>query len=178
MTSVEIGKIIKDKRKQMRLTQSQVVEGEITRNMLSQIESGAALPSFKTLQFLAGRLGLTVAVLEEGDLRLTNNSSHDYIAAKNAFNDGSFTAVLGINADIPENDPLYDEFMILKTRAAIEIAEAAYIRRDLNLCIEYAGKAISFAAVGMFSSKDYAAQAENLISLAEKAQGKTTAKKA
>jgi transcriptional regulator with XRE-family HTH domain len=179
MTSAEIGKIIKERRREMRMTQSQVVEGEITRNMLSQIESGAALPSFKTLQFLCERLGLSVAVLDSADVNAHADSFKNYIDAKSAFNSGSFTAALGIAESAEEGDVLYDEFALLKARCAIEIAESAYIRRDLAMCREYAAKAKEYAeSAGIYAQNDYAEQAQKLSDLASRAADKKTAKKA
>ena len=50
MSSNELGRRIKEARLAKKLTQAEVVGDFITRNMLSQIESGSALPSVKTLQ--------------------------------------------------------------------------------------------------------------------------------
>jgi transcriptional regulator with XRE-family HTH domain len=172
MTSHEIGKAIKAKRKSLRLTQSQVVGDEITRNMLSQIESGAAQPSFKTLTFLTERLGLSFSVVDPSEKAAVEESFLGYVAAKSSFHDGAFSAVLGIAENTSISDPLYDEFMVLKARAAIELAESSYIRRDFDACIDYAAQAKIFAESGLFANKDYASQAENLIKIAKTAAGK------
>ena len=47
-----LGKRIKEARLSKKMTQSEVVGDFITRNMLSQIESGSATPSLKTLEYL------------------------------------------------------------------------------------------------------------------------------
>lgn len=52
MTPEERGRRIKEARISKKMTQSEVVGTFITRNMLSQIESGAAAPSLKTLEYL------------------------------------------------------------------------------------------------------------------------------
>ena len=52
MDSVTLGKKIKEARLKKKLTQNEVVGDFITRNMLSQIESGTANPSVKTLEYL------------------------------------------------------------------------------------------------------------------------------
>lgn len=50
------------------LSQRQLCDGIVTRNMLSQIENGSANPSLPTLQALAQRLGQSVQYfLEEND---------------------------------------------------------------------------------------------------------------
>lgn len=53
-----LGEKIKEARIEHRMTQKDVVGDYITRNMLSKIENGSATPSIKTLEYLAGRLGL------------------------------------------------------------------------------------------------------------------------
>jgi len=53
---MELGEKILRARQEMGLSQRQLCGGEITRNMLSQIEHGTAHPSMKTLRYLADRL--------------------------------------------------------------------------------------------------------------------------
>lgn len=53
-----LGEKIKEARIEHHMTQKDVVGDYITRNMLSKIENGSATPSIKTLEYLAGRLGL------------------------------------------------------------------------------------------------------------------------
>lgn len=54
----DIGRRIREARVLAGLTQEELAGGEITRNMLSRIENGAALPSLPTLCALADRLGI------------------------------------------------------------------------------------------------------------------------
>ena len=61
MDKKNIGKKIKERRLSLGLTQKAVSEGCVTRNMLSLIESGAALPSLETIECIAERLGAPVA---------------------------------------------------------------------------------------------------------------------
>ncbi len=60
---MNIGEKIKNLRTAKLMTQKELAGDEITRNMLSQIESGSALPSLKTLIYLAGRLSVPVGYL-------------------------------------------------------------------------------------------------------------------
>ena len=66
MTPAERGRIIKEARIAKKMTQSEVVGSFITRNMLSQIESGNATPSVKTLEYLAQTLDIPVSELMPG----------------------------------------------------------------------------------------------------------------
>ena len=63
----KIGERIKALRIKKSMTQSQLTGGEITRNMLSRIENGMALPSLPTLCLLAERLEVPAGALL-GDL--------------------------------------------------------------------------------------------------------------
>ncbi len=58
-----LGEKIKKIRTDKMMTQSQLAGDEISRNMLSRIESGYALPSLPTLEYLARRLGVPAGYL-------------------------------------------------------------------------------------------------------------------
>lgn len=62
-----LGEKIKALRKRKAMTQSSLSEGIVTRNMLSQIESGKASPSLDTLKLLSERLGISVSYLVSDD---------------------------------------------------------------------------------------------------------------
>ena len=63
MLASGLGKKLKEARLAKKMTQAEVVGNFITRNMLSQIESGAAMPSVKTLSYLAGVLDIPLSEL-------------------------------------------------------------------------------------------------------------------
>ncbi len=60
---MNIGEKIKKLRTEKLMTQSELAGTEITRNMLSRIENGAALPSLGTIQYIAKRLNVSVGYL-------------------------------------------------------------------------------------------------------------------
>ena len=68
----DIGRRIREARISAGLTQEELAGGEITRNMLSRIENGAALPSLPTLCALADRLGIPAGAFL-GDLAEYNS---------------------------------------------------------------------------------------------------------
>lgn len=66
-TQQMIGDKIKQLRQAKRLTQSELAGEAMTKSMLSQIENGRALPSMRSLQILAKRLGVDAGYfLEDG----------------------------------------------------------------------------------------------------------------
>lgn len=54
---MKLGERLRQARREAGLSQRQLSEGIVTRNMLSQIETGTAMPSMDTLAALAARLG-------------------------------------------------------------------------------------------------------------------------
>ncbi len=64
----DIGEKIRRIRRSRNMTQSELAGDQITRNMLSRIENGVALPSLPTVWYLAERLGVPAGfLLAEGD---------------------------------------------------------------------------------------------------------------
>lgn len=68
----DVGRRIREARVLAGLTQEELAGGDITRNMLSRIENGAALPSLPTLCALADRLGIPAGAFL-GDLEEYNS---------------------------------------------------------------------------------------------------------
>ena len=58
-----IGEKIKKLRTDKLMSQSELAGSEITRNMLSQIEHGSALPSLSTVRYIAARLNVSPGFL-------------------------------------------------------------------------------------------------------------------
>ena len=108
MPTSDLGKKLKEARLAKKMTQSEVVGNFITRNMLSQIESGAAMPSVKTLAYLAGVLDLPLSELMGGE----HSSLDDFQTledAKERFRAGDFDAVLELCHSMP--DAILEEFL-------------------------------------------------------------------
>ncbi len=56
-----LGEKIKALRKELNMTQTDLAGSEMTKSMLSQIENNLATPSMKNLQYLASKLGKSMA---------------------------------------------------------------------------------------------------------------------
>ena len=72
---MELGEKLRLARAEAGLSQRQLCEGIITRNMLSQIEHGTANPSMDTLKQLAARLGKPVSFFLEETAVLSPNQA-------------------------------------------------------------------------------------------------------
>ncbi len=105
-----LGEKLKQARVEAGLSQRQLCGEEITRNMLSQIENGAAQPSMKTLHYLAARLGRPMSYFLEDEDPMAG--------VRNAYRRGDFDAVL-------DAAPGGDEGVLLQILSTLELARAA-----------------------------------------------------
>ena len=126
---MELGEKIRQARQEAGLSQRQLCGGEITRNMLSLIETGSAKPSMKTLQYLASRLGKSVSYfLEESAVLSPNREIMD--SARQLYDAGNFSEADQVLEDYRFPDPVYDrEQKILWVLGRLGLAEEA-IRQE------------------------------------------------
>lgn len=67
--STTIGKKIRELRKELKMTQSELAGNELTKSMLSHIETGHSNPSMKSLEYIAMKLNKPVAYFLEDDTK-------------------------------------------------------------------------------------------------------------
>lgn len=180
MNSVELGKRIKEARIAKKMTQSEVVGSFITRNMLSQIESGTANPSIKTLEYLAGVLGLPVMYLvnDEDEAAVLSICGPENLTllscAKNAYKGGDYkTAITKLSPFLEdEGSVLYDESAALLARSYLALAKTEADNGEMQLAITHATRANELADIGVYRSREIKTTAVLLLdSLAEKLTG-------
>ena len=121
MDNAELGRRLKNARLAKKMTQSEVTGNFITRNMLSQIESGTATPSMKTLEYLAGVLEIPMdKLLSDSDTTKTTNSALSLLHhAKQLLHQGKFQELLEMQSP---DEILQDEFHALYGLAHLAIA--------------------------------------------------------
>ena len=100
---MEMGELLRQARLEAGLTQRELCGERITRNMLSQIENGAARPSMATLQYLADALGKPVSYFL-GETVLTDNQQL-MLKARQAFSEKRYRAALAFLEDYAGPDP-------------------------------------------------------------------------
>ena len=117
---MELGEKLRQARLEAGLSQRQVCGDIITRNMLSQIESGKAGPSVATLQYLAGQLGKPVSFFLEEDTAVSPNIDR-MRQARQAYAARDHEAVLRLLHDYRQPDELFDqEYFYLLALSALE----------------------------------------------------------
>ncbi len=164
MDSAELGKRIKEARLARKMTQSDVVGDFITRNMLSQIESGNATPSVKTLTYLAKVLQLPVNYLLPDELEVADESENsaikeidDLTRMKNAFKRGDYkTAIENALPQAESGSIVYDEACAVLAMSYLELAKAS---KDPREGMDLAEKAVKFSELGIFAKREVKASA-------------------
>lgn len=174
-----IGHRIKEARLAKKMTQSEVVGDFITRNMLSQIESGSALPSMKTLAYLASVLGMPLSVLmaDEPEAGLSTHACNlpdhspttELATMKQWFREKKYLALTEWLAEPDTADPLFDEKLAFLARASYEQALLCRQAGDFPTALTFSKKASDYATAGFYANPGLKADAMLLLTdLAEK----------
>lgn len=138
---MELGEKIREARVAAGLSQRQLCGEEITRNMLSLIENGAAKPSMKTLQYLAGRLGKSVSFFLEEDAVVSPNQGL-METARRLYGEGNYAETVKVLADYRGPDSIFDpEKGVLWVEAHLHLAESAIEREQEIYALELLDKA-------------------------------------
>ena len=131
-----LGQKIRALRKEKKLTQSALAGTEITRNMLSRIESDDALPSLSTLLYLAKRLHVPAGYFLSENASLLSYQKEELLPTmKSWFAKGVYKEVVRLyRRDFTEAD---DELAYLVAVSAAECAKDAIHRGTLKTAGEY-----------------------------------------
>lgn len=180
MDSKLLGQRIKEARLAKKMTQSEVVGSFITRNMLSQIESGNAVPSMKTLTYLSKVLELPPSVLLQDAAPENADSSEQaddtqlisvappealiFFQAKEAYLAEDDVKAYELLTSVPETSPLADEVYALSAKVALRRSAALCAEHNYAEALELAKSAESTASKGIYASLEVKSQALLLLS--------------
>lgn len=176
MDNITLGRRIKEARLAKKMTQNEVVGNFITRNMLSQIESGTASPSIKTLEYLSQVLDIPIDQLilpeektKEIAVCLADSVSETYLELKKDFLQEKYENVLQKIKDfLQETHPYYDECCAIYARCCLKCSMLASQEGDFRQALDFAREAGSYAQAGCLASRDVKTQALLLLdSIAE-----------
>ena len=174
-----LGQRIKEARLAKKMTQAEVVGSFITRNMLSQIESGNAVPSMKTLTYLAKVLELPPSVLlpETSEGTGTDHESDTaaspiavptdaatFYRAKEAYLAEDYAGAYDILSSIEDASALFDEAQALLARVALRLATARCNEENFAEALDLSKTAATAAAKGLYASPEVKSQALLLLS--------------
>lgn len=143
-TNASVGEKIRDLRKKLKLTQSELAGKDFTKSFISQVEKGQTNPSLKSLRIIAGRLGIPVSYLLEKEAE--PSQSREYLVlleqARFARKQGHLNEAIELYiraADsCTENDHAaigFIHMLLAETRADQGTLERA--KSDLELAVEH-----------------------------------------
>jgi transcriptional regulator with XRE-family HTH domain len=147
-----LGQKIRALRKERKMTQSTLAGSEITRNMLSRIESDSALPSLPTLLYLAKQLNVPAGYLLSENLSLFTCQKEEFLPAlKHWYSLGNYKEVLRLyRRDFDGTD---DEVAYLVAVSATECAKDAIHRGTMKTASEHLTLAKEMAEKTVYADK-------------------------
>ena len=159
---MNLGEKIKAARLERHMTQKDVVGDYITRNMLSKIENGSATPSVKTLEYLAGALGLPAGyfMTESGGDELTPGCVAD---ARAYFKQGQYEACIQVLDTLELDGGYRDEVNLLQARAKIGMSKKAMADGRYEEAIRLARESIQHNDRSLYVSAAFRTEALLLI---------------
>lgn len=155
MSKQALGQKIKELRLAKKMTQREVVGDFITRNMLSQIESGTATPSVRTLAYLAKVLEVPVSTLLENEE--AQGAAAGLAEAKRLYRQGKWKSCMEALSQVEEE--FMDEANALKAKASLKLAQEGLLTGDFDQVRQHAGNAIAFNDDTIYSSQSIKAEA-------------------
>ena len=148
---MDIGKKIKKLRTEKLMTQSELTGGEITRNMLSRIENGAALPSLGTVVYLASKLGVPAGyLLSEGEEEFIYRKTAVMKNIRRAYTDENFELCRDIC--LTEFEEFDDELELIYTDCCLGVAEENIRNGRLHRACDFLDEAVVHAEKTMFDT--------------------------
>lgn len=159
---MNLGEKIKAARVERHMTQKDVVGDYITRNMLSKIENGSATPSVKTLEYLAGALGLPAGYF-------MNDSNGDELtpgsigAARRHFQAGEYRGCLQVLEGLDMDGGYQDEAQLLLARSKISLSKEAMTDGRYEEAIRLAREALEHNDATIYFSAAFKTEALLLI---------------
>jgi len=164
MDNAELGRRLKAARLAKKMTQSDVVGDFITRNMLSQIESGNATPSMKTLEYLAGVLEIPMERLLADQGGPTEPEAISVLVrAKVLLKEQNYEALLQVKES---SSAITDELHALHSIAHLELAKQlsqAQQTEQMQAAVMHARLAIQEAECGIYANEARCTEAKQLI---------------
>lgn len=159
-----LGQKIRQARVDKGLTQKELVGDHITRNMLSKIENDSATPSVRTLEYLAGRLGLSASYLMS-DLTLSDGTSPDGLdEMRAAYREKRYDDCIFL-LENSHTAGTTDEGYLLRALADLSAARQAIASADYLKAKEHADSADYYNKQGLYYSAEI--DAEMSLILAE-----------
>lgn len=171
MDKLQLGRKLKEARLARKMTQSEVVGDFITRNMLSQIESGVAAPSIKTLEYLCDVLKLPLDTLlaandqpHPAECEGCGNYMCLFLEAKSCYLTENYEKAISLlNNSADRLHPFEDESFALLSKCYLLLSEQQLAKGIPAEAILSAKLSCEYAKKGIYAREDIDAAALVLI---------------
>ncbi len=166
---MNLGEKIRDIRKQKGLTQAQLAKNSITRNMLSQIETGRAIPSIPTLLHIAKTLDVPIEFLisDKDDISYFTNKKI-ISELKTAFLQKKYRDCLYVwEKSFQKID---DEIALILAFSALECGKEHLINGNLITATKYFKKSLEYTKETIYPTNDIRAKISLYSAISENVQ--------
>lgn len=147
---MQIGEKIKRLRTAKLMTQSELVGGEITRNMLSRIENGAAQPSMATVRYIAERLNVSPGFLladEADEILYFKSAEIGNIKKAYAQRDYYLCREMCLNSEWRD-----DELMLVLAESTERVGEDEFLHGNLRHAAKLLDEAIGYCKQTVYNT--------------------------
>lgn len=155
---MQLGEKIKRLRSAKLMTQAELAGSEITRNMLSRIENGAAQPSIGTIRYIAERLnvspGFLLAEEEEEQLYF---KSREVENIKTAYKQGDYRLCRQM---CQNSEWIDDELLLIHAVSCLKVGEEEFNAGNLSKAVEILEESIEYAQQTIYDTSVIYAEAE------------------
>ncbi|MBR5314983.1 MAG: helix-turn-helix transcriptional regulator, partial [Clostridia bacterium] len=157
---MKLGEKIRLARQNIGMTQAQLAGDFITRNMLSQIENGLAMPSLQTALYIADRLGMDAGILfSDTDDKSIYFVTRKLPVMKQAYAENDYDKCIELCS---QEDEQCDEAVLLLAECYIKKAYASYKEGKLRTALKISENAVKCAGKCIYSADSIKLKAEAL----------------
>ncbi len=154
---MNIGEKIKRIRTAKLMTQRELAGGEITRNMLSRIENGAAQPSMSTVVYIAERLNVSPGFLLAGEEdEWLYFKSNDMNNIKKAYSDKNFRLCREMCKNSEWSD---DELVLILCECCLRVGIEDFCNGYLHSAVENLDEALEYCEQTIYNTDIIVAEA-------------------
>ena len=147
---MEIGEKIKRLRSAKLMTQAELAGSEITRNMLSRIENGAAQPSMSTVKYIAERLGVSPGFLLAGeDDEQLYFKSQEIENIKKLYSHKNFRLCMDICKNSEWRD---DELLLIEAESCLRVGAEEFSAGNLHAAAELFEQALECSSKTIYNT--------------------------
>ncbi len=143
----DLGNKIKKRRKTLNLTQTQIAGEGITRNMISLIENGNALPSLQTLEYLSARLEVPMSYFFTEEFENESSSQNEAKQKiKKLYLEKNYTECIELALSLYKySSDMSDELLLICAEAAFLSGKTKLLKGAFESASYYFGLARDFS---------------------------------